>query len=118
MLHEALAPVVVGVEFGVPFPIMVIPTPLGTLIPEVQVQEPGGMLMVSPLTAVCVGPLMMAFTSDQLQDAAVWVPCAFTQGAKKRKMINEADREKNTCLLILSILCVTILAPPPRPILT
>jgi hypothetical protein len=63
-LHEELAPVVLAVEFGVPLPMMVIPIPLGTVIPDVHVQDPAGMLIVSPLTALCVGPLMTAFTAD------------------------------------------------------
>jgi hypothetical protein len=50
---------------------MVIPMPLGTVIPEVQVHDPAGMMIVSPSTAVCIGPLMTAFTSIWLQDAAV-----------------------------------------------
>ncbi len=35
-----------------------------------------GMTIVSPFTAVWVGPLMTAFTSERLQLAAVNVPCA------------------------------------------
>ncbi len=44
------APNVDGVVLGVPAPIMEIPTP-ETVMPEAQVQEPLGMLMVSPFTA-------------------------------------------------------------------
>ena len=71
LLHDADAPVVPLVELGVPFPINVIATPEGTVMPLVQVQVPEGTLIVSPLTAVCVGPLMTAFTSLRLHDAAV-----------------------------------------------
>jgi len=62
--QEELAPVVVAVELGVPLPMIVIPILLGTVIPVVQVHEPLGILMVSPLIAVCVGPLITAFTSE------------------------------------------------------
>ena len=56
LLHEADAPVTLGLELGVPLPCMVIPIPAGTVMFAVHVQEPGGMMMVSPLAAVCVGP--------------------------------------------------------------
>ena len=46
-------------------------TPLGTVRFEVHVQMPDGMTIVSPFAAVCVGPLMTAFTSLSLQVAAV-----------------------------------------------
>jgi hypothetical protein len=36
---------------------------LGTVMPEVHVHDPAGILIVSPLTAVRVRPLMTAFTS-------------------------------------------------------
>ena len=62
-VQEELAPVVDEPEFGVPSPMMVIPMPLGTVSPVLQVQEPDGILITSPLTALCVGPLMTAFTS-------------------------------------------------------
>jgi hypothetical protein len=70
-LQDEDAPVVVGSELGVPLPAMVIPILLGTFTPEVQEQLPAGMLMVSPSMAVCVGPLMTAFTSLCLHEAAV-----------------------------------------------
>jgi len=94
LLHDALAVFVLGVEFGVPAPIMVMPIPLGTEIPFVQVQEPAGILMMSPLPAVCVGPLMTAFTSDRLQDAAVKVPCAFAKGARKNNKAKKRPAKK------------------------
>jgi hypothetical protein len=50
---------------------MVMPMPLGTVTPVVQVHVPEGRLIVSPLTAVCVGPLITAFTALWLQEAAV-----------------------------------------------
>jgi len=62
-VQEALAPVVAAVEFGVPVPVIVIPMPGGTTMPLVHVQDPAGMMMVSPLTATRVGPLMTALTS-------------------------------------------------------
>jgi hypothetical protein len=66
------APLVPPPVLGVPVPVMSIPTP-EIVIPEVQAQgEPVvGMIIVSPFTAVCVGPLMTAFTSDRLHEAAV-----------------------------------------------
>jgi hypothetical protein len=48
-----------------------MPIPAGTVIPAVQVQVPAGILIVSPSAAVCVGPLITAFTSLWLQLAAV-----------------------------------------------
>src|ERR1700733_5806688 len=71
LAQDEEAPTVVGSELGVPFPVMVIPMPLGTLMPEAQVQFPEGMLMVSPSLAVCVGPLMTAFTFFWVQSTAV-----------------------------------------------
>jgi len=41
-VQEDEAPKVSGVELGVPEPMMVIPTPLGTVIPLAQVHEPAG----------------------------------------------------------------------------
>jgi hypothetical protein len=70
-VQEEDAPVVLALLLGVPLPMMVIPTPLGTVMPDVHVQEPDGIWITSPLTAVCVGPLMTAFTSLWLQDLAV-----------------------------------------------
>ena len=49
-------------EFGVPLPVIVMPICDGTTIPVVQVHVPAGMLIVSPSTATCVGPLMTALT--------------------------------------------------------
>ncbi len=63
-VQEAAAPKVNGEVFGVPVPMIVIPTPAGTVRPVAQVQLPAGMVMVSPLTATWLGPLMTAFTSD------------------------------------------------------
>jgi hypothetical protein len=71
LAHEDEAPVVLGVEFGVPLPAIVMPILEGTTMPEAQVQFPAGILTVSPSTAVCVGPLMTAFTLFRLQSAAV-----------------------------------------------
>src|ERR1700722_9313162 len=71
LLHEAEAPVVLGVAFGVPLPMIEIPIPAGTVSPFIHVQEPAGMLMMSPSSATCVGPLTTALTSDWLQEAAV-----------------------------------------------
>lgn len=61
--QDELGVCVPGVELGVPLPRMAIPTPLGAVMPVVQVHDPAGILIVSPFTAVCVGPLMTAFTS-------------------------------------------------------
>jgi hypothetical protein len=61
-VQDAEAPLVLGVPLGVPLPIIVMPSPTGMVIPEVHVHEPAGMLITSPSTAVCVGPLMTAFT--------------------------------------------------------
>ena len=69
-VQEADGPVTAGSPLGVPLPIIVIPI-LPIEMPLVQVQVPDGMLMMSPSTAVCVGPLMIAFTSLRLQVAAV-----------------------------------------------
>jgi hypothetical protein len=69
-VHEADAPVVDGVELGVPVPLIVMPLP-ETEIPLVHVHDPAGIMITSPLPAVCVGPLMTAFTSLKLQEAAV-----------------------------------------------
>jgi hypothetical protein len=91
-VQEELAPVVEEPELAVPLPMMVIPMLLGNVIPLVQVQVPDGILIKSPLTAACVGPLMTAFTSIWLQDAAVYVPCAHNGAASapKRNVIKTA----------------------------
>jgi len=70
-LHEELAPVVEAAELGVPAPTIEIPMLLGTVIPVVQVHDPAGILIVSPSTAVCVGPLITALTALWLHEAAV-----------------------------------------------
>jgi hypothetical protein len=64
------APTVPPPVLGVPVPVMSIPTP-EIVIPVVHVHDPGGMMIVSPFTAVCVGPLMTALTSDWLHVLAV-----------------------------------------------
>ena len=76
--QEAEAPVVEPSEFGVPFPLIVMPIFDGTLMPEFHVQEPAGMTMMSPSTAVCPPPthvppvlLMHSFTSPREQELAV-----------------------------------------------
>src|ERR1700740_1146807 len=76
------APKVPVPVFGVPAPMTEMPTP-EILTPEVQVQDPDGILIVSPFTALCVGPLMTALTSLWLQDAAVTVLCAFAIGPQR-----------------------------------
>lgn len=65
-------PTVPPPELGVPVPVMSMPTPVMAM-PEDQLQgEPVvGMMILSPSTAVCVGPLITAFTSDWLHEAAV-----------------------------------------------
>ena len=72
VVFDVPAPTVPPPVLGVPVPVMSIPTP-EIVIPEVHVHgEPVvGMMIVSPFTAVCVGPLMTAFTSDWLHEAAV-----------------------------------------------
>jgi hypothetical protein len=62
-----LAPGSPGVLFGVPVPVIVMASPLRTVIAEVHCELPpehAGIMIVSPFTAVCVGPLMTAFTSE------------------------------------------------------
>jgi hypothetical protein len=86
------APLVEGPVFGVPDPMIEMPTP-ETVIPEFHVQFPDGIMIVSPLTAVCVGPLMTAFTSAVLHDAAVYVPCAASESGKSSISRNEILRE-------------------------
>jgi hypothetical protein len=98
--QDELAPVVAGVLFGEPLPIIVIPMPPGTVIPPVHVQVPAGMFMVSPSTAVCVGPLMTAFTSDRLQDEALYVPCALPEGARKSNTARKKTANKESNLVI------------------
>ena len=100
--QDELAPIVAGVLFGEPLPIIVMPMPPGTLIPPVHVQVPAGMFMVSPSTAVCVGPLMTAFTSDRLQDEALYVPCALPEGARKSNKAREKIANKESNLIIWS----------------
>ena len=76
-------PLHVGFVFGDPDPMMLMPMPAGMTIPVCQVQEPEGISIVSPSTALCVGPLITAFTSDCLHEAAstvVPVLCARTAG--------------------------------------
>src|ERR1700733_6769170 len=76
-------PLHVGFVFGEPEPITLMPMPFGIATPTFQVQEPAGILIVSPSTALCVGPLITAFTSDCLHEAAstvVPVLCARTAG--------------------------------------
>jgi hypothetical protein len=63
-VQELDAPVLLASDCGVPEPMRVNPTPLlGTKL-ELHVQVPEGILIVSPLTTLCVGPLMTAFTSE------------------------------------------------------
>lgn len=69
-VHEESEPNVDGLDDGVPLPLIVIPTLL-IVTPEDHVQEPEGIWITSPSTAVCVGPLITAFTAAWLQDAAV-----------------------------------------------
>lgn len=91
VVFEVPAPVVPPPVFGVPVPVMSIPLPL-IVIPEVHVQgEPvGGMTIVSPFTAVWVGPLMTAFTSARLHEAAVKVPCACA-GEQQNVIAKQSD---------------------------
>jgi Mn2+/Fe2+ NRAMP family transporter len=56
-LQDADASIISGVLLGVPVPVIVIPLLLGTEIPPVQVQEPAGIIIVSPSAATCTGPL-------------------------------------------------------------
>jgi len=62
--QDALGPNVEAVAFGVPVPVIVIPMLLGMVMPGLvdQVHDPAGITMISPSTAVCVGPLMTALT--------------------------------------------------------
>ena len=95
-VQEAEAVKVAAVELGVPEPMIVIPMLLGTTIPLAQVQDPDGILMMSPSTAVCVGPLMIALTSTWLQEAAVKLPCACKNGHVKSKIRAMKDNDKMT----------------------
>jgi hypothetical protein len=70
-VHDEDAPVVLAPLTGVPLPRMEMPIPIGTVIPEVHVHDPAGILITSPSTATCVGPLMSAFTLVRLQSLAV-----------------------------------------------
>jgi hypothetical protein len=63
-VQDADAPVEPAPELGVPAPVKVNPTPLGMDKREFHVQVPDGTLIVSPLTTLCVGPLITAFTSE------------------------------------------------------
>ena len=60
--QEAAAPVLPDPGLGVPEPISVKPTLLGGMRFEVHMQVPAGMLITSPSTTVCVGPLITALT--------------------------------------------------------
>jgi hypothetical protein len=88
-LHDADAPVVAAALFGVPLPLIVMPMLGGTVMPVVHVHDPEGIWIVSPSTAVCIGPLMIAFTSLQLHDAALYTAAAACvvalKGAVRRK---------------------------------
>src|SRR6267378_4085703 len=97
-----------------PAPIMEMPIPLGTVMPLVQVHEPAGMLIVSPLTAVCVGPLMMAFTADWLQDAAVKVPCAFAKDGRKSNKATKTTTKKLASSFILRAFPISYRTLSPR----
>lgn len=55
-------PKVLDPVFGVPLPVSVIPTDMES--PLVHVQVPDGITIVSPASAVCVGPLITALTSE------------------------------------------------------
>ena len=89
VVFEVPAPNVAAPVLGVPVPVMSIPPPL-IVMPEVQVQLPAGMIIVSPFTAVWVGPLMTAFTSERLHEAAVNVPCAWA-GELQSAIIRQSD---------------------------
>jgi hypothetical protein len=80
------APKVLGLLFGVPLPMIEIPIPARTVTPVVQVQDPAGMMIVSPSTATWVGPLMTLFTSLCEQETAVTVlwECAGGVSAKQK----------------------------------
>src|SRR5579859_3881441 len=102
MVLTVPAPNVLVPVFGVPEPMMEIPIPLGTVIPLVHAHEPAGIWIVSPSTALCMGPLMTAFTFDWLQEAAVKVPCAFAEGARKSTDAKNKTIKKLTNRFILS----------------
>ena len=57
---------------------------------------------------MCVGPLMTAFTSDRLHDAAVKVPCALAAGAKKGNKARKGRVNKYASLLMLSVIPVSL----------
>jgi hypothetical protein len=73
-VQDADAPLVAGVTLGVPVPFIVMPIPLGIVIPPLQVHAPDGITIVSPSTAVWIGPLTILFTSVRLHVAAVNIP--------------------------------------------
>jgi len=113
-VQAELAPVLLAPDWGVPLPIIVMPIWLGTIMPALdQVQAPLGMLMTSPSTAVCVGPLMTAFTSLWLHEAAVYV-AALNGKAESREQKAEMrmpfiKKEKTFSLLsdLCSLICLT-----------
>src|SRR5262249_7397738 len=73
---------------------MVMPIPLGTVMPPVHVHDPEGIWIVSPSTAVCVGPLMTALTSLRLHDAAVYTDTAASGVAPKGAVTRRAKTAK------------------------
>jgi hypothetical protein len=72
-VQEEDAPETEGATLGVPVPRMVMPIPAGMTIPALQVHIPAGIWMISPSTAVCMGPFTSVFTSGWLHVAAVKV---------------------------------------------
>jgi len=86
---------------------MVIPMPLGTVMPELQGQEPEGIWITSPSMAVCVGPLMTALTSLWLHEAAVYV-AALNGKAESREQKAEMRRpfiKKEKTFSLISAFC-------------
>jgi hypothetical protein len=91
VVFDVPAPTVPPPLFGFPVPVISMPLPL-IVIPVVHVHgEPaGGIMIVSPFTAVWVGPLITAFTSERLHEAAVNVPCAWA-GELQSAIVRQSD---------------------------
>jgi|SRR6516162_4460739 hypothetical protein len=90
----------------VPAPMIVIPIPAGTLMPEAQVHEPAGILITSPSTAVCVGPFITAFTSLLLQVAAV---CVAACAVAPKMAVKKSPDKTRFMILVIGRLSLSVL---------
>jgi len=71
----------------------------GTTMPLVQVHEPAGMLMMSPLPATWIGPLRCSFTSLRLQSP----PCTSLRGRGPKEQQEKSDKYPSWRCFSLSI---------------